>query len=129
VLQARSPASARRLTTLVRGRLETMGADLWALVRDGTAAVATHAALAAAVKHSPLLGDFLDLVVRNQYRSFSPKLTGAAWDAYLDDCRGRDPDMPPWSESTLRRLRSSVFQALAQAGYLTDTRSLTLQPV
>jgi hypothetical protein len=129
VLQARSPASARRLTTLIRGRLETMGAGLWALVRDGTATVATHAALAAAVKQSPLLGDFLDLVVRDQYRSFSRMLTGAVWDAYLDDCRGRDPDMPHWSESTRRRLRSSVFQTLAQAGYLTDTKSLTLRPV
>ena len=129
VLQARSPASAVRLTRLIRGRLETMDADLWRLVRDDTAIVATHAILAAAVKHSPLLGDFLDLVVRDQYRSFSPKLTVAMWDAYLDDCRGRDPEMPSWSESTRRRLRSSVFQTLAQAGYLTNTKSLTLQPV
>ena len=37
VLQARSPATARRLTTLIRGRLETMGAELWKLVRDGKA--------------------------------------------------------------------------------------------
>jgi hypothetical protein len=129
VLQARSPASAKRLTTLVRGRLKTMGDDLWALVRDGTATVATHAVLAAAVKHSPLLGDFLDLVVRDQYRSFCPTLTGALWDVYLDGCRGRDPDMPRWNDSTRRRLRSSVFQTLAQAGYLADTKSLKLQPV
>ena len=48
-----------------------MGPDLWRLVRDGKGSVATHAVLAAAVKHSPLLGDFLDLVVREQYRLFS----------------------------------------------------------
>src|SRR5690348_7739746 len=70
VLQARSPATAKRLARLIRLRLETMDADLWKLVRDGTGPVATHAALAAAVKHSPLLGDFLDLVVRDQFRSF-----------------------------------------------------------
>jgi len=29
VLQARNPATARRLTKLIRGRLETMGPDLW----------------------------------------------------------------------------------------------------
>lgn len=129
VLQARSPATAKRLARLIRRRLETMDVDLWKLVRDGTAPVAAHAALAAAVKHSPLLGDFLDLVVRDQYRSFNPRLSKALWDAYLDDCRGRDPDMPTWSESTRNRLRSSVFQSLAQAGYLADTRSLVLQPV
>ena len=35
VLQARSPATATRLTKLIRGRLESMGPDLWKLVRDG----------------------------------------------------------------------------------------------
>jgi hypothetical protein len=129
VLRARSPSTAIRLARLVRFRLETMDADLWKLVRDGTGTVAVHAVLAAAVKHSPLLGDFLDLIVRDQFRTFHPRLSKAAWDAYLDDCRGRDADMPLWNESTRRRLRSSVFQALAQAGYLSDTRSLTLQPV
>lgn len=66
VLQARNPATAIRLGRLIRKRLELMGPDLWKLIRDGSAIVATHAALAAAVKHSPLLCDFLDLVVRDQ---------------------------------------------------------------
>ena len=59
VLRASNPATARRLTRLIRGRLETMGPDLWKLVWDGKGTVATHAVFAAAVKHSPLLGDFL----------------------------------------------------------------------
>ena len=41
VLQARNPATARRLTQLIRGRLELMGPDLWALVRDASGEVAT----------------------------------------------------------------------------------------
>ncbi|MFH1241932.1 MAG: DUF1819 family protein [Pseudomonadota bacterium] len=129
VLQTRSPETARRLTRLIRGRLETMEADLWKLVRDGTGEVATHAVLAAGVKHSPLLGDFLDLVVREQYRLFKTTLSIRLWDEYLDDCRGRDPDMPVWNESTKKRLRSSVFQILSQAGYLENTRSRRLQTV
>jgi len=32
-----------------------------------------------------------------------------------------------WQESTLRRMGSSVFQILAQAGYIKDTRSMLLQ--
>jgi hypothetical protein len=129
VLKARTPATATRLAKLIRGRLETMGTDLWKLVRDGKGNVATHAALAAAVKHSPLLGDFLDLVVAEQHRAFGKSLSNKMWDDYLDDCRGRDPDMPQWSETTRRRLRSSVFQTLAQAGYVENTRTLKLQPV
>lgn len=129
VLQARSPATGIRLMRLIKGRLQLMDAELWKLVRDGTGLVATHAVLAAAVKHSLLLGDFLDLVVREQYRLFRSVLTYQLWDEYLDGCRERDSEMPVWNESTQRRLRSSIFQSLAQAGYLEDTRSLTLQPV
>lgn len=129
VLQARNPATSRRLTRLIRGRLETMGPDLWKLVRDGKGTVATHAMFAAAVKHSPLLGDFLELVVREQYRLFSKVLSNKLFADYLESCRGRDPDMPQWNETTRRRLRSSVFQMLAQAGYVENTRSLKLQTV
>jgi len=35
--------------------------------------------------------------------------------------------MPEWNESTRRRLRSSVFQTLAQAGFIESTKTLTLQ--
>ena len=129
VLQTRSKATAIRIGRLIRKRLELMNPDLWRLVRDGTGTVATHAVLAAAVKHSPLLGDFLDLVVREQYRLFNTALSNNLWDEYLYDCRGRDPDMPIWNESTRKRLRSSVFQILAQAGYIENTRSKRLQTV
>jgi hypothetical protein len=129
VLQARSPATASRLTKLIRGRLETMGYDLWKLVRDGKGILATHAVFAAAIKHSPLLGDFLDMVVGEQYRLFGAALTNKVFADYLEGCRERDPDMPQWNETTRRRLRSSVFQMLAQAGYIENTRSLKLQTV
>ncbi len=106
-----------------------MDKDLWRLVRDGNGDVATHATLAAAIKHSHLIGDFLDLVVREQIRLFSAKLSNAMWNDYLVDCRGRDPEMPEWNESTRNRLRSSVFQTLAQAGFIENTKTLKIQNV
>ena len=129
VLQTRSPKTAARLTLLLRGRLALMEPALWTLVRDGSGTVATQACLAAAVKHSALLGDFLDLVVREHVARFAQTLSNTIWDDYMLDCLGRDPDMPQWSAATRERLRSSVFQILAQAGYVEDTRSLRLQPV
>lgn len=128
-LQTKSPATAIRIGRLIRKRLELMTPELWRLVRDGTQTVATHAVLAAAVKHSHLLGDFLDLVVREQYRIFKTVLSDKLWENYLDDCRSRDPDMPIWNESTRKRLRSSVYQILAQSGYIDNTRSKKLQTV
>ena len=35
--------------------------------------------------------------------------------------------MSTWSDSTVARLRSTVFQILAQAGYIENTRDLKLQ--
>ena len=128
-LQTRSPATARRLARLIRSRLETMTPELWKLVRDGSATVATHACLAAAVKHSALLADFLELVVKEQYRIFAEKLNYQLWNDFVADCQSCDPELPEWSEATVRRLRSSVFQILEQAGYIVSTKSLRLQTV
>src|SRR6267142_2943374 len=129
VLQTRSPATATRLGRLIKARLVLMDAELWNMIYEGTGVVAGHAVLAAAIKHSHLLGDFLDLVVREQYHLFNPALSNRLWDDYLTDCRGRDSAMPEWNESTRRRLRSSVFQMLAQAGFIESTKTLKLQPV
>lgn len=129
VLQTRNPATAIRLGRLIKARLLLMDAGLWKLIYEGTGIVVGHAVLAAAIKHSHLLGDFLDLVVREQYHLFNPTLSNRVWDEYLAGCRGRDPEMPEWNESTRRRLRSSVFQTLAQAGFIESTKTLKLQPV
>jgi hypothetical protein len=129
VLRSRRIETAIRLVRLIRSRLELMNADIWKLVRDGDSRIATHAVFAAAIKHSALLGDFLDLIVREQYRIFTPALSKRLWEDYLAGCRGRDAELPQWNESTRRRLRSSVFQILAQAGYLENTKNLRLQPV
>jgi hypothetical protein len=129
VLQTRNTATAIRLARLIKARLTLMDAELWQMIYEGTGVLAVQAALAAAIKHSHLLGDFLDLVVREQYQLFNPALSKRLWDDYLSDCRGRDPEMPEWNESTRRRLRSSVFQTLSQAGFIENTKTLKLQPV
>ena len=129
VLQIRSPETAARLGQLLRARLELMQPALWAMVRDGSNPLATHACLTAAVKHSSLLGDFLDMAVREQYRLFRPTLSNPIWSHFIEDCRNRDPSMSNWSESTVARLRSTVFAILAQAGYVENTRTLKLQTV
>ena len=120
---------ALRVARLLRARLETMGPDLLNMVRDGHGTVVTLAVLSAAVKHSRLLGDFLALVVAEQHRQFGHSLSYKMWDDYLDGCRERDRDMPQWSDATSKRLRSSVLQTLAQAGYIENTRSLRLRTI
>src|SRR5690554_516112 len=129
ILQMGSRESMRRVSNLVRARLEPMGEGLWRMVRDGGREIASQAAFAGAVKHSRLLGDFMDITMREQRALFADKLEPSLWGDYIAGCRGRDPHMPQWSDSTIARLRSAVFSMLAEAGYLKDTRSLLLQNV
>lgn len=129
VLQVRSPKTAKRISVLIGGRLNSVEAPLWKVIRDGSVIEATHACLAAAVNSSFLLGDFLDLVVRDQYRTFKETLSLRLWNEFVEQCRGRDPEMPQWSESTIIRLRSSVYTILAEAGYIDSTKTRRLQAV
>ena len=129
VLQTRSPATAQTLSHLITKRLRCVEEPMWKLIHSGSAVEATHACLAAAIKSSSLLGDFLDLVVRVQYRAYKKSLSLRLWADYLEECRRRDPNMPAWTENTTNRLRSSVFKILAEAGYICSTRTRTLQKV
>ena len=129
VLQKRTQNTATTQANLIRNRLSTMGPELWSLIKEGGREVATHAVFAATIKFSPLLGDFLDLVVREQLQRFEVSLRPALWDAYVDSCHQRDPDIPDWSESTRAKLKQNAFRMLAEAGYLHDTKSMQLQRV
>jgi len=129
VLQMGSVQSIKKISGLLRARLEPLGDGLWKMVRDGGRELATQAAFAGTVKNSRLLGDFLDIAMREQRAVFAKKLEYRMWNDFIAGCRGRDPDMPHWGDATVDRLRSAVFSMLAEAGYLKDTRSLLLQNV
>lgn len=129
LLQMGSAVSIKRISRLLRARLELLGPGAWKMVRDGDRIQATQAVFAGAVKNSRLLGDFMDITLREQRASFAKKLEYRMWNDYIAGCLGRDPDMPHWSDATVARLRSAVFSMLAEAGYLKDTRSLLLQNV
>ncbi len=129
VLQARSVATAKSMAGYMRSRLEYFDRDLWKMVRDRDKALASQALLVCAMKHSALLRDFIDLNLRDEYRKFRPTLATSVWAEYLEGCRSRDPHMPDWFETTKNRLRSTVFQILAQVGYLSDTAARELKPV
>lgn len=129
VLQARSPATAKRLTRLIRNRLETMDAGLWRIVVDGSVREATQAILASAVKHSRLLGDFLDQVVREASQMRREALTLRDWEEFLRNCEARDEGVAQWSEATRRKLQTTIFFILQQAEYIDSARRRRIQRV
>ena len=128
-LQMSSPESIRRIAGLLRSRMEPLGESIWRMIRDGNRELATQATFAGAIGNSRLLGDFMDIALREQRARFTKNLEYRMWNDYIEGCRGRDPEMPHWSDTTISRLRSSVFSMLAEVGYLQSTRTLLLQNV
>ena len=129
VLQKRSPNTAMRQASLLRARLQTMTSELWRLVRDGSKDTATHALLAAAIKHSPLFAEFLNRVVRERFQTFQNDLPRKLWNEYVEHLQNEDPNMPVWSEATTNKLGDSAFQILKESGFITGTRTYRLHPI
>jgi hypothetical protein len=129
ILQKRSPATAKRQSRLIRNRLKLMTPDLWELIVEGPSEVATQAVLAAAIKQSRLLGDFMDQVVRHHVKTFDPQLKTKDWSMFVENCEQLHHEVATWSESTCKKLKQVILRILAEAGYLDSTRSLRITPV
>lgn len=129
ILQQRTTSSAARIASFIKARLELMTPELWTLIAEGDSVISTHAVFACAIKHCRLLGDFLDLVVRDSLRRYEDKLTHRLWDDFIEGCKQRDPQMPEFPPTTAAKMESNIFKILFEAGYLKKRKTLELQRV
>ncbi len=128
VLQKSSPTSSKRMSRLIRNRLEAMTPELWTLVAEGNMEVSTQALLAAAIKHSKLLEDFINEVARIHYRTYKSHLTANDWKNFFEECEQRDPALAERSDTTKKKMAQVVFRILAEAKIIDDTKSMKLLP-
>ncbi len=128
-LQKRSIESAKRQANMIKSRLTLVKPELWELIVSGSSGETVQALLAASIKHSRLLGDFMNRVVKSHWGEFQKRLTPRDWDDYLDLCAQLDPTVNAWTDSTRNKLKQIVFKILAEAGYIHSTASPELAPV
>ena len=129
ILQKKSPATAKRQGRLIRNRLDTLEETAWQLVAEGGNEVATQILLAAAIKHSRVLADFMRDVVAGHLRRLEQNLSPAKdWEAFLADCVQRDPEVASFSDITKAKMLQVILRILAEARYLESTKSLRLTP-
>ncbi len=129
ILQKLSMSSSKRIASHIRSRLELMSPELWQMVRDGDSILSTQAIFAAAIKHCRILGDYLDLVVREQFRRLEDRLTPSLWDEFVVSCKQRDPLMDDFPPSTAEKMRSVIHKILVEAGYLKSTHDWHLKKI
>jgi len=128
VLQKKTPATARRQARLIRNRLETLDQEGWQLIAEGDKEIATQLLLAASIRHSRLLGDFLHDVYAQHLRRLEHSLSPRSWEAFITECAHRDPAVAGWADSTKRKLFQVIVRVLAESGYLDSTRKMSLTP-
>jgi hypothetical protein len=129
ILQKLSVSSSKRVASYIRSRFELMTPELWQMVRDGDAILATQAIFAASIKHCRILGDYLDLVVREQFKKLEDKLTPALWDEFVVLCKQRDPLMDDFPPSTAKKMRSVIHKILVEVGYLKSAHNWHLKKI
>jgi len=129
ILQKRSPETAKRQARLIKNRLMTMDREFWQLVYDGSSEITAQALLAASIKQSRLVGDFMDIVLRQHWQTFTKKISGSDWNQFLEICSQIDPQVDTWKESTRSKLKQVVFRMLAEVKYIENTATCRLIPV
>jgi hypothetical protein len=128
ILQKNTPATARRQAKLLRKRLMTLDSEGWKLIAEGELEVATQLLLAAAIKHSRMLQDFLQQVYARQLRRMELALNEHLWDAFWVECAHRDGEIEQWSASTKAKLFQVIVRILAEAKYLDSSRKMNMTP-
>lgn len=129
LLQVPNPRSAMRLARLLRYRLQALPTAALDLVINGTGEEAAQACFVGVLLNSPLLFDFVDLVLRELHATGSRSVPTSAWSAFLDECAARDPGVAGWSTASRDKLRQVCFRILVEAGCLSDARRRELQTV
>ncbi len=129
VLQKHRPDTAMRQARLIKNRLSLMTPKLWEIVDKGSMDIAVQAILAASIKHSRLLGDFMDKTLREYWRTFTKNISIKDWKDFLETCAQVDPKVDKWTDSTRSKLKQVVFRILSESKYIACTKSLRLLPV
>lgn len=128
ILQKKTPSTARRQAWLLQRRLLTLDAQAWQMIVERENEVVIQLLVAAAVKHSHLLGDFMLRVYADRQRRLESTLVAIDWQDFLAECAHHDPVVTEWSDTTKAKLFEVIVRVLAESKYLESTRSMKLTP-
>ena len=127
-LLQKTPATARRQARLIRNRLEMLDEEGWRLVAESDKELSSQLLMAAAIKHSRMLADFLRDVYGQDLRRMERSLNLRQWEGFLAECVHRDAQVASWSDSTNKKLFQVIVRILAEAKFIDSTRKLNLTP-
>lgn len=120
LLQTRTRSSGFRLAREVAQRLAVLTNDEMELLLDATPTERGHLMWAAACRRYDLIGEFAEEVLRERYLVLAPTLRYDDFDSFIRGKTLWHEEVSDLQDSTLLKLRSTVFRMLVEAGFLSD---------
>lgn len=120
LLQARTTSSGFRLAREVAQRLAVLTDDELELLRDASPSERGHLMWVAACLRYGFIGDFAEEVVRERFLLLTPALGYDEFDSFVRGKALWHPELVELKDSTLRKLRQTLFLMLTEAGLLVD---------
>lgn len=127
-LLQKSPSTAKRQAKLIRNRLQTLDAHGLKLVVQSDSELCAQLLMAAALRHSQLMADFMRDVYATDLRQLERSLSHRQWDSFLTDCSHRDEAVTEWATSTRLKLFQVIVRILVETKFLDSTKHMNLTP-
>lgn len=118
LLQARTASSGFRLAREVAQRLAVLTDPELELLRDASPSERGHLMWVAACRRYALIGDFAEEVVRERFLLLTPTLGYDDFDSFVRGKALWHPELAEVKDSTLQKLRSTVFRMLTESALL-----------
>lgn len=128
ILQKKTPSTALRQAKLIRDRLNTVDAIALEMIANREQEVSLQLLLVTALKHSPLLADFIANVYIQRQRQMDLAIQTSDWENFLIDCTNRDASVSEWSKSTHAKLFEVIRRILVETKYLENSRTMKITP-
>lgn len=129
ILQKPSRHSSIRYARAIRRRLNPQGREFIKALLKAPDAEYVQMLLLAVLLHSPVLADFMRLVVAEHKRLYKLTLSVDAWDFFIAERMQLMPDLSEFSASTMKKIGTNAVRVLVEAGYLNSNRQREFQPV
>lgn len=117
-LQARTASSANRLAREVAQRLAVLTDTELELFIESSASERGLLMWVAACRRYAFIGEFAEEVVRERFLLLTPRLGYEEFDSFVNGKALWHPELGELKESTLKKLRATVFRMLTEAELL-----------
>lgn len=120
LLQARTVSSRFRRVREVAQRLAVLTDSELELLQDAGPSERGHMMWVAACRRYAFIGDFAEEVVRERFLLLTPALGHEDFDSFVRGKALWHPELAELKDSTMQKLRATLFRMLVEAGLLMD---------